>query len=219
MVARVASADLVWFNAAEALLWAAMWMLGWAPNSPYALVGAYRFLAQGLAYELPLMFALTTVGVGAGSLRSTDVVAAQTGGGWFVLTMPVAFVVLLAAAAFTAWGPFAAPAGTDLAGGVLAESSGVGRLLVQTGRCAFLGVTCAAAAAWFLGGGDGPLLPAPVWFAVKTLAVVALVVLVGRRLPLLRPDRVADVAWTVVLPLTIVQAAVVAVLVLTGGMP
>ncbi|WP_278237374.1 NADH-quinone oxidoreductase subunit H [Isoptericola sp. AK164] len=211
------SADLVWFNAAEALLWAAVWLLGWGPNAVHPLVGAYRFLAQGLAYELPLMFAIITVGVGAGSLRATDVVAAQADGNWFLWTMPVAFVVfLLGAAAFAFWGPFRAPAGADLAGGVLAEVSGVDRLLVQVGRAVFLGVAAATAAAWFLGGQDGPVLPGPVWYALKTLAVMALLVGVGRRWPVVRPERFADVAWVVLLPATILQSAVAAVLVLGG---
>ncbi|MBD8080377.1 complex I subunit 1 family protein [Cellulosimicrobium arenosum] len=211
------SADLVWFNAAEALLWVAVWMLGWAPNAVHSLVGAYRFLAQGLAYELPLMFAIITVGVGAGSLRATDVVAAQAGGAWFVWTMPVALLVfLLGAAAFTFWGPFGAPAARDIAEGVLSELAGLDRLLVELGRAVFLGVASATAAAWFLGAEDGPVLPGAWWYAIKTLAVMAFLVGVGRRLPLVRPERFADIAWMVLLPLTILQTAVVAVLVLGG---
>lgn len=210
------SADLVWFNAMEAILWAAVWLVGWGPNSVHALNGGYRFLAQGLAYELPLMFALITVGLAAGSLRTTDVVAAQSGV-WFVVSMPVAFVVFLAsAAAFAFWGPFGAPAGSDIAGGVTSELSGIDRLMVQAGRAIFLGATAAMAAALFLGGGSGPWLPGAVWHLLKTVAVVAALVWVGRRLPVLRPDRVVEVAWTVLVPLTLLQTLVVAVLLLSG---
>lgn len=210
------SADLVWFNAMEALLWAALWLVGWGPNSFHALTGGYRFLAQGLAYELPLMFALVTVGVGAGSLRTTDILAAQDGL-WFVVTMPVAFAVFVAsAAAFAFWGPFAAPTAADIAGGVTAELSGVDRLLVEAGRAIFLGATAAMAAALFLGGDSGPWLPGPVWHLLKTLAVVAALVGIGRRLPVLRPDRTVEVGWTVLVPLALLQALVVAVLGLAG---
>ncbi|NEK87933.1 NADH-quinone oxidoreductase subunit H [Blastococcus saxobsidens] len=209
-------ADLVWFNAMEALLWAAVWLVGWGPNAVHALTGGYRFLGQGLAYELPLMFALITAGLAAGSLRTTDVLAAQERL-WFVVTMPVAFVVFVAsAAAFAFWGPFAAPAAADIAGGVTSELSGVDRLLVEAGRTVFLGASAAMAAALFLGGESGPWLPGPLWHLLKTLAVVAALVWVGRRMPVLRPDRTVEVGWMVLVPLTLLQALVVAVLVLNG---
>lgn len=209
-------ADLVWFNAMEALLWAAVWLVGWGPNALHALTGGYRFLAQGLAYELPLMFALISVGVAAGSLRVTDILTAQTGL-WFVVSMPVAFVVFLgSAAAFAFWGPFSAPAGSDIAGGVVSELSGVDRLLVEAGRAIFLGAAAAMAAALFLGGGSGPVLPGPVWHLLKTFAVVLALVWVGRKLPVLRPDRVVEVAWMVLVPLTLLQTLAVAVLLLSG---
>lgn len=210
------SAELVWFNAAEALLWAALWLVGWGPNAVYSLVGGYRFLAQGLAYELPLMFALITVGVGAGSLRVTDVVSAQQDL-WFVVTMPVAFVVFLAgSAAFAFWGPFDPPVSADAGGGLLSELAGADRLLVQLGRYVFLGVSAAMAAALFLGAGHGPWLPDAAWHAVKTVAVLAVLVTVGRRVPAIRPDRFVEVAWMVLVPLTLLQALVVSVLALAG---
>lgn len=210
------SADLVWFNAMEALLWAAVWLVGWGPNAVHSLVGAYRFLAQGLAYELPLMFSLITAGLGAGSLRTTDIVATQDDL-WFVVTMPVAFVVFLAsAAAFAFWGPFSSPSGADIASGVVSELSGVDRLLVQAGRSMLLGATAAMSVALFLGGGAGPWLPEPVWYVLKTLAVIAAVAAIGRRIPVLRPDRFIEFAWMILIPATLLQALGVALLVLLG---
>src|SRR3954469_9325670 len=91
------SVGVVWFNAMEALAWAAVWLVGWGPNSALSPIGGYRFLAQGLAYELPHMFAITTAALGAESLRVGDVVAAQDGL-WFVVWMPVAFLVYLLSA-------------------------------------------------------------------------------------------------------------------------
>jgi hypothetical protein len=58
---------VVWFNAMEVLTWAGLWMAGWGANSAPSLIGGYRFVAQGLAYELPLMFALISVAAGAQS--------------------------------------------------------------------------------------------------------------------------------------------------------
>lgn len=204
---------VVWFNAMDVVLWAAVWLAGWGPNSVFSLVGGYRFLAQALAYELPLMFALTAPAVGAGSLRVADVVEAQQGL-WYALWMPVAFVVFVASvAAFAMWGPFAAPLGADAAGGVLVETAGVDRLLLLAGRYALLAVGSAMAVALFLGGGAGPWLPAWLWMLCKTLAVLAALVAAGR-LPVVHPERLVRRGWLVALPLVLLQVLVVSVVVL-----
>lgn len=208
---------IVWFNAMDVLVWAFVWLAGWGPNSVPALVGGYRFLALALSYELPLMFALTAPAVAAGSLRLGDVVAAQQGL-WFVVWMPVAFAVFCAAvAAFSVWGPFAAAAGPELAGGVLAEYSGVDRWLLAAGRWALLAAGSAFAATAFLGGGSGPLLPAWLWTLVKTAAVLAGLVLLRRRLPAVRPERLPAAAWLGVLPAVLLQLLVVSVVVVGRG--
>lgn len=204
------SVGLVWFNAADVLLWAAWWLVGWGSNSVYALVGGYRFLAQALAYELPLMFSLTTTAVAAGSLDTAAIVGAQHGG-WFVLQMPVAAVVYFAAvAAFATWGPFADPGGVDAAGGLESELSGFDRLLLAAGRYALLVVGSAMGAALFLGGSTGPLLPGWLWSLVKTL-VVLVMLLALRRFPVLAAERVMRIAWVVVLPATLVQVLITSV--------
>lgn len=204
---------VVWFNALDVLVWALVWLAGWGPNAVYGLVGGYRFLALALGYELPLMFALVAPAAAAGSLRVGDVVSAQTGL-WYVVWMPVAFVVYgLGVLGFSVWGPLAAAVGGDLAGGALAELSGVDRLLFLAGRYALLAAGSAFAVPLFLGGGAGPLLPAWAWLLVKTLAVVAALVAVRRRLPALRPDKFVEAAWAVLLPVVLLQDLVVAVVV------
>ena len=214
----VSVADLavgvVWFNAMEILAWAAVWLAGWGPNSAFSLVGGYRFVAQGLAYELPHMFALITAATAAGTLRIGGIVEAQADL-WFVVWMPVAFVVyLLSAAAMAFWGPFDAPVGRELAGGAAAELSGVDRLLFLGGRWLLLVVAAAMAVPLFLGGGGGPLLPPWLWTLLKTAAVLAAVVWLGRRFPTVRMERFMEVAWMVLIPLTVLQALVVSLVVL-----
>ncbi|RBQ16366.1 NADH-quinone oxidoreductase subunit H [Spongiactinospora rosea] len=203
---------IVWFNAMEAAVWAALWLTGWGANSFYPLVGGYRFLAQGLAYELPHMFALITVAAGAGSLRVPEVVAAQRGL-WFAVAMPVAFAVyLLSALAMAFWGPLGTPVGVDVAGGVRAELSGPDLLIFQAGRYALLAVAAAAAVPFFLGGGAGPVLPAWAWTLVKALAVLALLVWAGRRTAGLRMDRFTEASWLVLIPAMLLQLLVTATL-------
>ncbi|MCW5252345.1 MULTISPECIES: NADH-quinone oxidoreductase subunit H [unclassified Streptomyces] len=208
----VAVADLsvgvVWFNSMEVLTWAGLWLAGWGPDTALSLVGGYRFLAQGLAYELPLMFALISAATGAQSLRVGDIAAAQHGL-WYVVWMPVAFVVYLAGVlAFSFLGPFAYPAGRDLAGGVLSETSGADRLLLEAGRWLWLAAGSAMAVPLFLGGGAGPGLPPWGWSLIKTLLVLGALVWVLRRLPVVRADRYVEFAWVVLIPLAIVQVLV-----------
>ncbi|MFG2682096.1 NADH-quinone oxidoreductase subunit H [Streptomyces sp. NPDC048392] len=214
----VAVADLsvgvVWFNAMEVLTWAGLWLAGWGPNAAFSLVGGYRFLAQGLAYELPLMFALISAATGAQSLRVTDIAAAQHGL-WYAVWMPFAFAVYLGGVlAFSFLGPFAYPAGRDIADGVLGEASGVDRLLLQTGRWLWLAAGAAMAVPLFLGGGAGPGLPPWAWQAVKTLLVLGFLVWMMRRLPVLRADRYVELAWVVLLPLAVLQTLVPALVAL-----
>ncbi|MFE0763728.1 NADH-quinone oxidoreductase subunit H [Streptomyces smyrnaeus] len=208
------SVGVVWFNAMEVLTWAGLWLAGWGPNAAFSLIGGYRFVAQGLAYELPLMFALISAATGAQSLRVGEIAEAQQGL-WFVVWMPVAFVVYLAGVlAFSFLGPFGYPVGRDIASGVLGETSGVDRLLLQAGRWLWLTSGAAMAVPLFLGGGAGPGLPAWAWSALKTLLVLALLVWVLRRLPVLRADRYVELAWVVLVPLSILQALVPALVVL-----
>lgn len=213
--AVAASAEgVVWFNAAETLLWAVLWLTGWGANSVAGLVGGYRFLALAVAYELPFMLALITAAIPAASLDPAQIAAAQ-GDLWSVVVMPIAFIVyVVAALAFCFYGPFSQPAGGDVAGGVLAELSGVDRLVVLVGRYAWLTAAAAMAVPLFLGGGSGPLLPPVAWQLVKTLLVLGLLILLRWRLPLVRAERFEELAWVVLLPAILLQALVVAVLAL-----
>ena len=174
---------VMWFNAMDVLVWALVWLTVWGANSAHSLVGGYRFLAHGLGYELPLMFALVAPAIAAQSLNVGTVAAAQDGL-WFAVWMPVAFLVyLLGVAAFSVWGPFAPALGSDIAGGVRAELSGVDRLVFETGRYALLGAGAAFSVPMFLGGGAGPLLADWAWVLLKTLAVLWALVWLRRRLP------------------------------------
>ncbi|WP_280188367.1 MULTISPECIES: NADH-quinone oxidoreductase subunit H [Nocardia] len=205
------SVSLVWFNTLEVVAWAAVWLAGWGANSAFSLVGAYRFVAQGLAYELPHMFALICAAVGAGSLRITDIVAEQEDL-WFAVIMPVAFAVyLLSVPAMSFSPPFATATGGDIAGGVFAEVSGVDRLVLVVGRRALFVAAAAMAVPLFLGGGAGPWLPGSLWSLIKTLAVLAVLIWMGRRWPAIRMSRYMEVAWVVLLPLILLQTLVVSI--------
>ena len=203
---------LVWVNALDVVAWALWWLLGWGANSLTGLVGSYRFLALALGYELPLMFALTAPAIAAGSLDLARIAEAQDGV-WFVVWAPVAFAAYCwGVLGFSVRPPMEAGAGADLNGGILTELAGVDRLLVLVGRYLLLVAGSAVAVPLFLGGGAGPLLPDWMWVLAKTLVLSLLLVGVGRRMPTLRPDKVLELGWVVVLPLVVAQALVVSII-------
>ncbi len=203
---------LVWVNALDVVAWAVMWLLGWGANSLNSLVGGYRFLALALAYELPLMFALTAPAIAAGSLDLAEIAEAQQGL-WFIVWAPVAFLAYCwGVLGFAVRTPMDPGAGTDLNGGILTELAGVDRLLVLAGRHVLLVAGAAAAVPLFLGSGAGPVLPDWAWVLVKTVVLSALLVAAGRRLPTLRPDKMLEVGWVVVLPLVVAQDLVVSLI-------
>ncbi len=209
---------VMWFNAMDVMVWALVWLTGWGANSAHSLVGGYRFLAHGLGYELPLMFALVAPVIAAESLNVGRVAAAQENSLWFGLWMPVAFLVYcLGVVAFSVWGPFAPALGADIASGVGAELSGVDRLVFEVGRYALLAAGSAFAVPMFLGGGAGPLLPGWTWVLIKTVSLLLLFIWLRRRLPALRPDKFMELGWMVLLPAVLVQDLVVAVVMVWRG--
>ncbi|MFZ0834155.1 MAG: NADH-quinone oxidoreductase subunit H, partial [Mycobacterium sp.] len=202
---------VVWFNAMDVMVWALVWLVGWGPNSVHPLIGGYRFLAHGLGYELPLMFALVAPAVAAESLNVGAIATAQSNL-WFAVWMPLAFVVYcIGVAGFSVWGPFTPALGADIAGGVTAELSGVDRLLFAAGRYALLTAGAAFAVPMFLGGGAGPLLPGWLWTLVKTVVLLSALVWLRRRIPALRPDKFMELGWIVLLPAVVLQDLVVAI--------
>ncbi|MEJ6556204.1 NADH-quinone oxidoreductase subunit H [Microbacterium esteraromaticum] len=206
-------AGLVWFNAMDVLVWAFVWLVGWGGNSAHALVGGYRFLALAVAYELPLMFALIAPAIASESLNVGSIVAAQSEL-WFIVWMPVAFLIYsLGVVAFSLWGPFGSPMGSDIAGGVAAELSGVDRLIFFLGRYGVLVAGAAFAVPLFLGGGSGEVLPAWAWSLVKTLVVLAVFVWVRRKIPVVRPDKFMEVGWVLLIPAGMLQDLMVALVV------
>lgn len=192
---------IVVFGAAEALAIVAVFLHGWSPNSPFALVSAYRFVAVALSYELLSMFVLIAAAIPAESLSVGAIVESQAGL-WNVLRQPLGLPLwLIVTWGVTFSGPLALVDSADLAGGGSVEDSGVQRLLWMLGRAAMTVVFAAAGAAVFLGGWQGPVLPGWLWMLVKTTALVAVVVCVGDRLVRVSAERFVAAAWSVLLPL------------------
>ena len=196
------------YGAALAMVLVAVFLHGWAPNSPFPLLGAYRFAAQALSYPIPFVLTLISTALKAQSLSVGGIVASQAHL-WNVLRQPIGLpLFLVTGGALAFWGPFDLPDAADLAGGTTAEISGRALLAWQIARATVLVSVAAMAAAAFLGGGFGPALPAAVWMALKTLVVLVVLVAGGHLVARVRIERFVTVCWTVLIPLALVDVFV-----------
>lgn len=193
---------IVLWGTVEALTVVAVFMHGWSANAPLPLLGAYRYLSTGLPAMLLSMFVLIAAALPAQSLSLGAIVEAQRPL-WNVLRQPLGLpLFMLLGLSLTLRGPFNYADASDLAGGTLAEVSGRPRLLWQAARLAMLAAFSLVASTVFLGGYLGPaLLPGLVWLVVKTLLVLALMVVAGHLLARPPASRTLTLLWIVLLPL------------------
>lgn len=200
-------AGIVLYGAAEVLAMIAIFLNGWSPNSAFGLVGGYRFVALAISYTLLSMFVLIAVALPAESLQMTEIVRAQRGL-WNAVRQPLGLpLFLVVASGISFWGPLDLADASDLAGGSSAEASGSHLLVWQVARGAMLTAVSAVGATAFLGGWLGPWLPGPVWVALKTAALLAVLVASRHLLGRMRVEQVVSVFWTVLLPLAFLDLA------------
>jgi NADH-quinone oxidoreductase subunit H len=188
---------------------------GWASNNKYSLLGGIRASAQMLSYEVFMGLSLLGVVILAGSFRLTDIVEAQRGL-WFAVPQFLGFILfLIAGVAETRRLPFdLAEAENELIAGFHSEYSGMKFGMFFVGE--YIGVTLISAtiSLLFFGGWLGPVLPPPIWFAVKTMFFICLFILFRAALPRPRFDQLMSWGWKVMLPLALVNLLVTGAVVL-----
>ena len=209
-------AGIVHFGAAMAMVMVAVYLHGWSANSLFPVIGAYRFVAEALSYEMPLALVLIAAALPAESLNVAEIVRSQQEV-WNVVRQPLGLpLYLIAGLGLAFWGPLALPDSADLAGGTAAELSGAPLLLWQAARAAVLVAVAAMGAAAFLGGWWGPWLPGAVWMVGKTLVLLSVLVTAGHLLARVRLERFVVVAWVVLIPLALVDVFLSGLLALWG---
>jgi NADH-quinone oxidoreductase subunit H len=207
-------------------------MAGWASANKYSLMGGLRAAGQLIAYELPMVLAVTGVVIQAGTLNVQQIVVAQNEGeifgfGFFgnpyVLTQFVAFVIFLVAVqAELAQSPFDMPvAESELVTGYLTEYSGIRFLLFFIAEFASAGAFAALAASLFLGGWGIPFIDSdnnvmnvlgPLVLLTKMMLVAFLFYWARFTLPRFREDQLQELAWKALIPLSLVNIMATAVL-------
>ena len=182
---------------------------GWASNSKYSLLGGIRGAAQMISYEITLGLSLVPVVMLAGSLSLVDIVNAQARYP-FILVQPVSFLLFfISAVAEIKRIPFDLPeAENELVAGYHTEYSGMRFGLFFLGEYITLVVLGGLVAVFFWGGWRGPILPPFVWFFVKVLAIVFVLIWIRGTLPRLRYDQLMHLGWKVLIPVALLNIIV-----------
>jgi NADH-quinone oxidoreductase subunit H len=223
---------MLWFLAMGSLHVYATFLGGWASNSPYPLLGGVRSSAQMVSYEISQGLAVASVFIYTGSLRVSDIVAAQSGPGfvegvpgWFIIPLFPAFLVFVVGMVAEAGRPpfdLAEDEGT-LVGGFNTEYSGLRFGMFMLAEFMSVIIMSAVVVTLFLGGPAGPTfgLPEPfpsvlpiVWFSLKTAVFVFFFILLRGALPRTRYDRLMALGWKVLIPVGLVWVLVTGALVL-----
>jgi NADH-quinone oxidoreductase subunit H len=219
---------MLWFLAMSSLHVYATFLAGWASKSPYPLLGGVRSSAQMISYEIAQGLAIASVFIYTGSLRVSDIVAAQSGSGliegmpgWYAIPLFPAFVIfLIGMVAEAGRPPFdLAEAEGELVAGAMTEYSGLRFGMFMLAEFMSVVVMSAAMVTLFFGGPSGPTFGLPdsvawimpiFWFALKTSVFIFLFILLRGSQPRYRYDKLMDLGWKVLIPVGLVWTLVTA---------
>ena len=203
---------------------------GWASNNKYALLGAMRSAAQMVSYEVPLVLTMLAPVVLVQSLSTQEIVNAQRTFGWFFLFQPIAFLMhFTAGLAETNITPFdIVEAESELVAGYHVEYSGMKFALFFLAEFANTFTMAAISATLFFGGWLSPfgitggpwwlrpLADGPHWFFLKSFALVFVGMWVRGTLPRVRVDQLMDLGWKVLIPVSLLNLTLNALIVAAG---
>lgn len=212
---------------------------GWSSANKYSLLGGLRAAGQLIAYELPMVLAVMGVVIQAGTMNLQKIVEAQNAGSMFgfdfighpyVISQFIGFVVfMIAIQAELTQAPFDMPiAESELVSGYMTEYSGFRFLIFFIGEFATAGVFAMIASVLFLGGWGVPFawfgwtsigdvanwmnIVGPLIMFTKMMLVVFIIMWVRFSYPRLREDQLQRFAWKVLIPISLVNIMVTAIL-------
>lgn len=210
-------------------------LAGLGSNNKYAMIGAMRAGAQLISYEISIGITILTVVAMTGTMQISEIVEQQYANGWNIIRghIPaiIAFVVyLIAGNAECNRGPFDLPEGeSELTAGYHTEYSGMHFGFYYLAEYLNLFITAGIATTLFLGGWAPlhifglnsfnelmDLIPGVFWFVGKTFFVVFLLMWIRWTFPRLRIDQILSLEWKYLMPLSLLNLLLMAVVVISG---
>ncbi|RYP84289.1 NADH-quinone oxidoreductase subunit NuoH [Nocardioides guangzhouensis] len=206
---------------------------GWSSGSTYSLLGGLRSSAQMISYEVAMGLALVAVFLYAGSMSTSEIVAAQKDV-WFGFVLVPSFIIyMIAMVGETNRAPFDLPeAEGELVGGFHTEYSSLKFALFFLAEYINMATVSALATTLFLGGWHAPwpisqIWPGSnegywplLWFFGKVLFFVFIFIWLRGSLPRLRYDQFMAFGWKRLIPISllwIVAVATIRAVTLDGG--
>lgn len=199
-------------------------LAGWSSGSTYPLLGGLRSSAQVISYEIAMGLSLVAVFIYAGSMSTSDIVAAQSTWWYAVVLFPSFAIFVISMVGETNRAPFdLAEAEGELVGGFHTEYSSLKFALFFLAEYVNIIAVSALATTLFLGGYKAP--PGlgfteswlggwftAIWFFLKVLTFFFVFVWLRGTLPRLRYDQFMQFGWKVLIPVSILWILVVATL-------
>ena len=212
------SIGALYFVAVGSIGTIAIMMAGWSSNNKYALLGAFRVVAQLVSYEVPMVMALLVPVMLAGTMSMQEIVHDQLGM-WFVVYSPIAMAIFfISTQAETGRAPFdLIEAESELVAGYNIEYSGMKFGLFFAGEFVHVFTNALLMATLFFGGWIGPFVfQAPilgvVWLVLKATFFYLFSLHMRNTVPRIRIDQMMSFNWKFLVPLSIVNLVVVAAL-------
>jgi len=199
-------------------------LAGWSSGSTYPLLGGLRSSAQVISYEVAMGLSLVAVFIYAGSMSTSDIVAAQSTWWYGVVLFPSFAIYAISMVGETNRAPFdLAEAEGELVGGFHTEYSSLKFALFFLAEYVNIIAVSALATTLFLGGYHAP--PGlgfteswlggwftAIWFFLKVLTFFFVFVWLRGTLPRLRYDQFMQFGWKILIPVSILWVLVVATL-------
>ncbi|GAA4514662.1 MULTISPECIES: NADH-quinone oxidoreductase subunit NuoH [Nonomuraea] len=198
-------------------------LAGWSSRSPYALLGGLRSAAQVVSYEIAMGLSFVAIFLFAGTLSTSEIVAAQQQTWFAVLLIPSFLIYVVTMFGEAARIPFDLPESEgELVGGFQTEySSSLKFALIMMGEYVHTFTASGIAVTLFLGGWRAPFpislweganvgwLPV-LWFIIKFILVFCFIVWVRASLPRIRYDQLMSLGWKVLIPVNLAWILLVA---------
>jgi NADH-quinone oxidoreductase subunit H len=192
-------------------------LAGWSSNNKYALLGAFRVVAQLVSYEVPMVFALLVPVLLASSMSMQTIVEAQRGM-WFFIMAPIAgLIFFISSQAETGRAPFdLLEAESEIVAGFNIEYSGMKFGLFFAGEFMHVFTNGVLMAVLFFGGWVGPFVDqvpfilGPLYLFAKATVWYLFSLLIRNTVPRLRIDQMMAFNWKFLVPVSIVNFVLVA---------